>query len=726
MRYCISALITILLIFNVSAIYGQETADLENQVAKYEKEGNLLELARCQAKLGYLYKEKNNIQKSIEFFQKAVKSNESLGNMNAVKNLCVNIGLMYTELDNYDQALTFFKRSLKLSEKQGKKPDVLADLINIAQVQQNLKNYTESNQTLERALTIAQELTDMTSLRNCYAIESENYDKLGNQGKAKEYFDMAASIKSHLQKEELKKFESRTKVAEGEVSAKEVELKSKDSKIQKMTKEQQLTLQLLDQQKMYNILQEKEFQAKERLQAARQRNTFLIILSLIIILALVTISSVFILKQLREKKKAYTLLKESNQQIIEQKSEIEKQRDIVTKQKTKITDSILYAQRIQSAVLPPLKKIEKVLPEHFVLFRPRDIVSGDFYWMTEKEGIVIIAAADCTGHGVPGAFMSMLGVAFLNDIVNRMTFNMHVRSLNANEILNQLREKVIVSLHQSGKLDENKDGMDIALCVIDFEHKQMQFAGAHNPMYIIRKGELLQVAADGMPIGVYRTSDTPFTNNEITLEKDDLIYLFSDGFYDQLGGEKGYKIFSANFRKKLLEIHQNPLPEQKRLLEEYYDNWKGKYEQVDDILVIGFKFIPQVITSAPVQTDFLWENKCILIAEDVDNNYFLLAEALKPTKVKLFRAINGKDAVEFCKNNKIDIILMDIYMPIMNGLEATRQIREFNKGIPIIAQTASSKSDDIVNCKEAGCSDYISKPINLKTFLSTIQKHLII
>ena len=729
MKNYILILLAIFLVLRVQAIssqqIGQSIQELESQLVKYEKEGNLLESARCQSKLGFLYKDQENFSKSIEYFQKAIKSNEGLGNLNAVKNLCLNIGMMYTVQDNNDQALIYFKKSLKISEKQGKKPDILADLINIAQVQQNQKNYTESNQNADKALAVAQELTDMISLKNCYAIESENYEKLGNSNKAKEFFDLAASIKSHLQKEEIKKFESRTKQAEGEVSAKDVELKSKDSKIQKMTKEQQLTLQLLDQQKQYTILQEKEFQSKVRLQEAKQRNTYIIILSLTLFLILVIISSVFIFKQLREKKKAYNLLEKSNLQIIEQKGEIEKQRDIVTKQKTKITDSILYAQRIQKAVLPPIQKIEKVLPEHFILFRPRDIVSGDFYWMTQKEGIVILAAADCTGHGVPGAFMSMLGVAFLNDIVNRMTFNMHVRSLNANEILNELREKVIQSLHQSGKPNENKDGMDIALCVIDFEHKQMQFAGAHNPMYIIRKGELLQVAADGMPIGVYRTSDKSFTNQEITLEKDDLIYIFSDGYYDQLGGDKGYKIFSSNFRKYLLEIHQNSLPEQKRMLEEYYDNWKGKYEQVDDILVIGFKFLPLTEITSQSKSELLWKDKRILIAEDTETNYFLLSEALKPTKIELFRAMNGQEAVDFCKNNKVDLVLMDIYMPVLNGLDATRQIRSFNQQLPIIAQTATSKSDDIAKCKEAGCDDYISKPINLKSFLSTIQKHLI-
>ncbi len=730
MRYFVQILPVILFVFTFSLVHSQETAvsELENQAIKYEKEGNLLELASCQTKLGYLYKEKNNIPKSIEYFQKALKSNESLGNVNAVKNICVNIGLEYAVIDNYDQALVYFKKSLKINEKQGKKPEILADLINIAQVQQNLKNYTESNQNLNRAVSLAQELSDMISLKNCYAILSENSDKLGNQDKAKEYFDLAASIKSHMQKEEVKKFELRTKQAEAESSV-------KDGEIQKLSKEQQQALLLLQQEKEISLLKDKanereqlarerEEQAREREEQAVHRNTLIIIASLVVILILVSTFLVFNSKQLRAKKKAYTMLEQSNLQITEQKKEIEQQRDIVTNQKKKITDSIFYAQRIQNAVLPPAMKLEKVFPEHFILYRPRDIVSGDFYWMTEKDGILIIAADDCTGHGVPGAFMSMLGVAFLNEIVNKITFNKHIRSLNANEVLNQLRENVINSLHQSGKTTENKDGMDIALCIIDFENKQMQFAGAHNPVYIIRNAELKQIEADTMPIGIYKTADISFTNHEIALEKDDLIYIFSDGYYDQLGGEKGFKIFSANFRKYLLEIHQQSLPEQKRLLEEYYDNWKGKREQVDDVLIIGFKFKPRS-DSSHARQQYLWQGKRILIAEDIENNYLLLVEALRPTKAELFRVINGSEAVEFCKNNDIDLVLMDIYMPIMDGLEATRQIRSFNPQLPIIAQTANGKSDDISKIKDAGCNDYISKPIKLATFLEQINKHLI-
>ena len=707
--------------------FSQENSsitDLESQVATFEKAGNSMELARCQVKLGFLYKDENNLSKSTENFQKAIKTNEVIGNLNAIKNLCVNIGMNYIETENYEQALVYFKKSLAINEKQGKKADIVSDLINIAETEQSLKNYTESNENLDKASSLAKELSDMVALVNCYATMAENYEKLNMPDKSKEYFEQASTIKSHLQKEELTKFESRTKQAESEVSQKNMEIQSKENKIQKISREQQLTLDSLVQQKELTIAKDKQFQAEENLHRIQQKNTVLIIASLLVILLLVIISLAFIFKQLRDKKKANNLLEISNQQILEQKKEIEIQRDIATAQKKKITDSIIYAQRIQNAVLPPMSIIEKALPEHFILYKPRDIVSGDFYWMTEKENFVVIAVVDCTGHGVPGAFMSMLGVAFLNDIINKTTFNRHFRTLTANEILNQLRDYVIDSLHQSDSASENKDGMDISLIILDFEKLHMQFAGAHNPVYIIRNNEMIQLAGDPMPIGIYETSDASFTNHEIDLEEDDLVYLFSDGYYDQFSGAKGIKMMSANFRKYLMEIHQKPLTEQKELLETYFNTWKGKRDQMDDVTILGFKFQPSYKISTVPQFK-LWHDKRILIAEDVQINFLLLVEALKHTKATIFRVENGRDAVTFCVNNELDLVLMDIHMPIMNGIEAIKLIKGYKPELPIIAQTAVGNDEDIEKVKLAGCDDIIIKPIDLKIFLSTVRKFLI-
>jgi len=706
---------------------AQDNSDinsLTSQAATYEKDGKKPELARCYSKIGSLYLNQGQNNKAIESFQKSIKLYEELGNENAAKNVCTSIGISYVETEQFDQALTYFKKSLRTSEKQGKQQDIVSDLINIAQANQGKKNYAESNQALERARSIAQELSNISMIKTCYSTLSENYEKLGNSEKAKSYFELAAAINNKLQNDELKKSESRTIQAEAESNAKDFQLRDKDQKIQKISREQQLTNELLQQKDEVLKLREKESNARVQIELAKRKNIYLVIAALGFILLLVMIFLFFSFKQLMEKKKAFSLLEQSNIQIIRQKKEIEIQRDLATSQKKKITDSIQYAQRIQTAVLPPVSIIEKVLPEHFILFRPRDIVSGDFYWMTEKEGILIIAAVDCTGHGVPGAFMSMLGVAFLNDIVNKITINKHIRSLHANEILDQLRNHVITSLHQSDKLNESKDGMDMALCIVDFENKQLQYAGAHNPVYIIRKGQLTQYEADRMPIGIYKNSSNGFKNQDIALEKDDQIYIFSDGYYDQFGGSNRLKMFSANFRKYLIEISSKPMAEQKKLLSDFYDNWKGPNEQVDDVLVIGFKFFPNIVQPS-VNQEYFWPDKHFLIAEDADLNYILLVEALRNTKANVTRAINGFDAVEACKINHFDLVLMDIRMPVMDGLEATKLIKSFKPQLPVIAQTANAEDDDIEQIKLVGCDDYIAKPINLKTFLKVIQKNIV-
>ncbi len=223
------------------------------------------------------------------------------------------------------------------------------------------------------------------------------------------------------------------------------------------------------------------------------------------------------------------------------------------------------------------------MPEHFILFKPRDIVSGDFYWTTRKENKLIIAAADCTGHGVPGAFMSMLGIASLSEIVNKN------REEKASEILNKLRDNVKATLSQTSEANSAKDGMDIALCVIDYDTMTIQYAGAYNPLIIIRDNGMIQYKADRMPIGVYLREKDSFTNHEIEVKKNDIIYMYSDGYVDQFGGEKGQKFSSKKFKELLLEIHNEPLIKQEELLNDKFFEWKGQSNQIDDVLVFGGK-----------------------------------------------------------------------------------------------------------------------------------------
>ena len=294
----------------------------------------------------------------------------------------------------------------------------------------------------------------------------------------------------------------------------------------------------------------------------------------------------------KERKVLEDTVKERTEEIEESKEEIESQRDVLYKQKQEIIDSINYAQRIQAAVLPSYDFMKEVLNEYFVFFKPRDIVSGDFYWIKKIKKFSFVVAADCTGHGVPGAFMSMLGSSFLNEIVTSRTLD------SAGEVLNRLRNKVKKSLHQRGEEGEQKDGMDISLLIIDWETLELQFAGAYNSLYIIRKKEeledienaydVIKLKADRQPIGIY-LREKDFTNHIFQLKKGDTLYALSDGYVDQFGGDTGGKFKSGRFQKLLLSFQDKSLEEQKHILGRTFIKWKRDIEQVDDVLIIGIR-----------------------------------------------------------------------------------------------------------------------------------------
>jgi len=276
-------------------------------------------------------------------------------------------------------------------------------------------------------------------------------------------------------------------------------------------------------------------------------------------------------------------LSKQNEEINAQKEELTVQRDQLSDQNKSIAESILYAKRIQTAVLPSHAYIDVILPENFIFFKPRDKVSGDFYWVKHINSYIVITAADCTGHGVPGAILSMLGMSFLNEIVQKREIT------QANQVLNELRKQIKQALRQTGKKGETDDGMDMALCALDTKTNILQYAGANNPLYLIQNGELNEIKADKMPIGYYPNEKPEFTNHEIQLKSNDIFYLFSDGFMDQFGGKKGFKYKASNFQKILLENHNKPMAIQKEMLEDELKNWMKGYEQTDDILVMGVR-----------------------------------------------------------------------------------------------------------------------------------------
>ena len=258
------------------------------------------------------------------------------------------------------------------------------------------------------------------------------------------------------------------------------------------------------------------------------------------------------------------------------------QRDQIAYQKKHITDSIEYAKRIQRAILPSLELFSDQI-DHFVLYKPRDIVSGDFYWVDESDHTQIIITADCTGHGVPGAFMSMLGISLLNEIVHNKGIH------DPGKILNELRDKVISSLKQEVGYGDIKDGMDMTVCTIHYDTGILEYAGANNPVYIIRNGELMNMKGDKMPVAIHDTME-PFSTRELKLKKGDTIYTFSDGFVDQFGGPNQKKFLSKNFRKVLLDIQDLSMYEQGIKLDQIFEEWRDEMEQIDDVTVIGIRY----------------------------------------------------------------------------------------------------------------------------------------
>lgn len=257
---------------------------------------------------------------------------------------------------------------------------------------------------------------------------------------------------------------------------------------------------------------------------------------------------------------------------------IEIQKNKIEAQKKEITDSINYARRIQTAIFPPIHLVKESLKDSFILYKPKDVVAGDFYWLEKKEGKILFAVADCTGHGVPGAMVSVI----CNDSLNRA-----VREYGLCEpakILDKVRVLVLEEFMQSD--EEVKDGMDIALCLLDGYH--LKFAGANNPLWIIRNGELLETKGDKQPVGRFDNYN-PFKCHSFRLEKGDILFLFSDGFVDQFGGEKCKKFKAKAFRSLLMGIRYLPMEEQRVFIEKTFDDWKGKLEQIDDVCVMGVR-----------------------------------------------------------------------------------------------------------------------------------------
>jgi len=395
-----------------------------------------------------------------------------------------------------------------------------------------------------------------------------------------------------------------------------------------------------------------------------------------------------------------------------------KRSEVKIKKNNKNTQAALtYAKRIQNSLFPSEEYLNQLFPESFILYKPKDVVSGDFYWAKQIDNCYFIAAADCTGHGVPGAFMSLLFISILDKVTANKLYN------SAGAILDEVKKELYIAFNRGQSKTVIQDGMDIALCMLDSTTNTCQYAGAYNPLYFFRNGKLTEIKATPMPIGLWR-KEQPFVNHEFKVDKNDMFYIFSDGFYDQVGESTNKKFMKGRFRKLLNEINTLPIAQQKTYLTGVLDKWQGKVEQVDDILVVGFKWNINK-NEKPINEKHCWSEKTILIAEDNQNNYLIISEILKYTSAKTIWAKNGQDAIDIYDSNpNIDLILMDVLMPIMDGITALETIKEKNAKIPIIVLTALTESEEKSKSFKAGCDNYITKPVNRKELLSTIDKYI--
>lgn len=556
--------------------------------------------------IAIIYAMQNIPDKAIEYFQKSLEIKEELGNKGGMASSYNNIAIIYARQDAFDEAIEYFQKALAINEETGNKMGASLCLVNIGNVQKNQGAYDQAIKSYLQSLAFKEELGEKRGMAMLYQnIADLNIDLADSiatsEAQKQDYLNKAVSngllslelareIKALPQESSAAYTLQRAYAMLGrymeayEYAA--VYVAARDSLIneEKTRAIQDMATKYETEKKEQQIeLQESELIAKDAVIKQQKifRNALAAGLGAVVIVVVVIVIA------FTEKKKANKKIRDQNEQILEANEELKVLNEAISKQNNEILDSITYAQRIQAAMLPPLTLFNELLDEVFILYKPRDIVSGDFYWIKQVNQYIIITAADCTGHGVPGAFMSLLGISYLNEIVQRREIT------QANQVLHELRSQIKHSLRQHGLPDESKDGIDMAICAIDRKKHLMQYAGANNPMYIIkdRNGipELNEIKADKMPLGYYSGKDKPFTNHEIKLEIGDTFYLFSDGFVDQKGGKQNKKFMSRNLKKLLLEIHDQPMHDQKQHLEKTLGNWMNGRSQMDDVLIVGVR-----------------------------------------------------------------------------------------------------------------------------------------
>jgi serine phosphatase RsbU (regulator of sigma subunit) len=512
-------------------------------LAQYQKKGKKQNLADIYNNIGIVYCSQNMLDTCLKWQLKSIELKKEIGDKSGLATSYDNVGTIYQYQGKKDECLKYFKEAMRMKIELNDKIGLCITYLNTAQAFRELKDYPRAMEYDKKVLILSTAMKSKIYQQHAYESAAVTAAAMKDFKTAYEYEKFYTSTKDSMLNEQSNKNieELQTKY----------ESEKKDNQISLLNKDNELKQADLKKQQVVN---------------------FAITGGLIIVL----IASVIILKNYREKKKANALLEEKN-------IAIEKQNLVISEKKKEIEDSINYARYIQQSILPDKEIFESCFNDYFLFFMPKDIVSGDFYHLDHDSNKIHLAVVDCTGHGVPGGFMSVIGAEVFEQAIKE-------KNNSPGEALAFVNKKIKSFLRQQRPGSSSKDGMDAALCYIDKKKNKLLFSGANRPLYIIRNKELQELEPTKSALGGITESEQVFKEFEFTLEKNDTVYLFSDGYADQFGGEKGKKMMTKNFKKLLLGIQDKSMKEQRVLIQDNFISWRGTLEQLDDILVIGFKW----------------------------------------------------------------------------------------------------------------------------------------
>ncbi len=571
----------------------------------------------CYNNIASVFITQKNYDKAVEMYKKSLTISEKTKDMQGIANTYSNLGSVYQKKQEYESALNYFLKARSLYEKMGYQLGYSTSLQNIGLAYDNLNKKEESIKYLLQAIEIKIKINDKAGLAQCYSNLGATYNSLKKYKEAKIVLYESKKISEELGEFDklrdvyfnLSFYEERTGNFKLSLLYFQKYLMYRDSidAEENIKNSIQTSLQYEFEKKAtadsIKVAEEKKVTAAQLKQEKTQRY------ALYGGVVLITVFAGFMFNRFKISQKQNVLIQE-------QKLVVEEQKNLIEERHKEITDSINYAERIQRSLLADKKILDKNLKDYFIFYKPKDIVSGDFYWSAsiplykEGEGGVLfcLATADSTGHGVPGAIMSLLNIACLSEAIKE-------GYKKPNEILNRTREEIITVLKRDGSAEGGKDGMDCSLCLYDFKNMKLFIAAANNPVWIVRTGDrrkeignrdqeignkyidtyslipnhCIEIKPDKMPVGKHDKDQIPFTEHEVQLQKGDVVYTLTDGFPDQFGGEKGKKFMSKNLRELLVSIAHKPMHEQKDLLEKTFVDWKKDLEQVDDVTIIGVR-----------------------------------------------------------------------------------------------------------------------------------------